>query len=412
MYRVLINIQFTQVPSAQFPNRTGVLNYKFCHEFEFTSAWDVLTDDGTITLPRNVYITDKTGRRFSLGGSNINLGGFTNGSPFFLRGDRVTIQWGYAYYDKRGNEIAPMQTIFEGYVSGVTSKKPFVLQIEDNMYILKQKPAVGTGGRTYFPGSTYTIEKMVAEMIKAAGLSFTVNNLTNTTCGDFYTQNESIAQMLARLRKDYNLKSYFRGNELRVGSKVYIEQDAISAGKKVFKFQQNIIEDNLEYQRKEDIEISALAKSVDFELTGQTTKDGHDKTRKLKLEVLVTFKNGSDTPTYAIGTKDKPVPTNTGGQRFTFTYPRGTSLEKLKELATEELRLRYYTGMKGKFTTFGIPYVKHGDNVDLLDAILPERNGRYKVKSVSYRGGVGGLRQEIELDYLIARLDPKGNVIR
>ena len=62
--------------------------------------------------------------------------------------------------------------------------------------------------------------------------------------------------------------------------------------------------------------------------------------------------------------------------------------------------------------TFGIPYVRHGDNVDILDAIIPERNGRYKVKSVQYSGGVIGLRQEIELDYLITRLDAKGNAIQ
>ena len=67
--------------------------------------------------------------------------------------------------------------------------------------------------------------------------------------------------------------------------------------------------------------------------------------------------------------------------------------------------------MKGKFKTFGLPFVKHGDYVDIIDPVLPERNGRYVVKGVGYEGGINGLRQEIELDYLIGRLDETGKFI-
>ena len=55
--------------------------------------------------------------------------------------------------------------------------------------------------------------------------------------------------------------------------------------------------------------------------------------------------------------------------------------------------------------------MQQGDNVDILDDVLPERNGRYKVKAVKYKGGVGGLRQEIHLDYQITKLDANGNPI-
>lgn len=51
---------------------------------------------------------------------------------------------------------------------------------------------------------------------------------------------------------------------------------------------------------------------------------------------------------------------------------------------------------------------KLGDNVDILDNELPERNGRYKVREVHYDGGVNGLRQKIELEYLIFPLDSNG----
>lgn len=417
MYRVLTKITITQQPTKDFKTRTGVVVFPYVHDYEVMTTWDTLTDDGTITLPRNVTVKSPDGKIYNLVNTTENLGGFTSNVPLFLRGDKVKIEHGYAYFDAGGNEISPLSTVFEGYISQVTSKKPFVLKIEDNMWKLKQTRATGSGGRTFFPASSYTVEKMLKEMFSAAGLPFTVNDLTNTTAGGFYTQNETIAEVLARLRKDYNFKSYFKGNELRVGSKVYIDSDLINPKTKqkrtpaLFHFQQNIIEDNLEYQRKEDLTISAVARTTDEEDTGKTTKDGHAKTKKVKREVLITFANGSNTPTYFVASKDKPIPPNTGGQRFDFVYPRGTSLEQLKANGTEDLRLKYYTGLRGKFTTFGIPFVQFGDDVDLIDRLLPERNGRYRVKAVKYSGGVGGLRQEIELDFLINRLDANGKVI-
>jgi hypothetical protein len=411
MYRVITQITFTQHATSDYPARNGTIVYKFCNAFEFTSSWQNLTDAGTITLPKNVYITDRSGRKYSLGGTNINLGGFSETVPTFLLGDKVQIKWGYAYYDARGNEISPLQTIFEGFISSVTSKKPFILEIQDNMYALKQHQATG-GSNGFFAGSKYTLQTMLEEMIKNAGHSFTVNKNESTQIGDFIAQNETIAEVLARLRKDFHFEAFFRGNELRCGSFKYNEQEAVDAGKKVFKFQQNIISDSLEYKRRDDTILSAVATNTIEQDTGKTTKDGQQKTRKVRLEVLVTFRNASEKPSVVVGTKDRPLPPNTGGERRTLHFLGANTTDELAKMAENELRKYYYTGLKGKFVTFGIPYVKHGDNVDILDAILPERNGRYKAKGVQYIGGVDGLRQEIELDYLITRLDAKGNAIQ
>jgi hypothetical protein len=411
MYRVLTKITFVQQPTADFPARKGTIVYNFCHEFDFQSSWQNLTDAGAITLPKNVYIKDKTGNRYSLGGTNVNIGGFSETVPTFLLGDKVTIMWGYAYYDQQGNEVSPMQTIFEGYISGVTSKKPFVLEIQDNMYILKTHQASG-GNNGFFSESKYTVETMLEEMIKNAGLPFTVNKQASTSIGDFISKNETIAEVLARLRKDFHFEAYFRGNELRCGSFKYIEQDALDSGKKVFRFQQNIISDSLEYKRRDDTILSAVASNIFEEDTGQTTKDGQPKTKKKRLEVLVTFRGSGEKPTVIVGSKETPLPPNTGGERRTLHFLGAKTTDELAKLAENELRKYYYTGFKGKFLTFGAPYIRHGDNVDILDAVLPERNGRYKVKAVQYTGGVNGLRQEIELDYLITRLDAKGNPIQ
>jgi hypothetical protein len=102
---------------------------------------------------------------------------------------------------------------------------------------------------------------------------------------------------------------------------------------------------------------------------------------------------------------------NVSGERRTLHFWNVPTTDKLIELATAELKKYYYTGLKGKFLTFGMPLVRQGDNVDILNPVLPEVNGRYKVKGVRYTGGINGLKQEIELDYLITRLDTNGNAI-
>ena len=426
MYKVVTKITITQQPSAAFPLRNKNIVFNVVNEFTFNDTWDTMTNGGKITLPKKIIYKDLKGKKYSL--NNLNLGGFSNTEPLFLRGDKVSIDWGYSYFDKSKNQVTPIQHIYNGYISEVTSGKPFVLKIEDEMWILKQKPATGLNSRKFFSKDTYTIESMIQEMINANGLKYKVNALTSTTAGNFITANETIAQVLARLRKDYNLKSYFKNNELRIGAMVYLDADLIDSAtnkKKTpekFIFQRNrgifgsVISNDLDYQSKEDIEISTVAKTTDEALTGKFTKDGLAKTKKVKLEVLITFKNGSDTPIYypitGSASIDNPIPENTGGQRFTDTFPMGTSLDQMKKMATANLRLRYYTGFKGKFTTFGMPFVQQGDDVDLINPALPEMNGRYKVKGVEYTGGIHGLRQEIELDYLIARLDTKGNVIQ
>jgi hypothetical protein len=394
MLRVLTNIAFTQNPTPDYPARKGNYIFTFCHEFEIESSWKNLSDKGKITLPKNVYVTDSTGKKVSLGGTNVNIGGFLNNTPLFLRGDNVIIQSGYGYFDKTGAEKFPMVTIFTGYISQVTGKKPFEIEVIDNMYILQQtqspvKEWVG-----------YTVEKMIAEMIKKAGLTFTVNTTTATSIGNFRTGNETIAQVLGRLRKEYNFESYFRGNELRCGSFTYLEADATTPYP-TFTFQQDIISDSLDYQRKDDQVLSVVARNTFDEQSGGTTKDGHPKTKKVKLEALLTYQNGKTEPTVFIPKQGEAIPENTGGQRYTFHAYNALSLADLIKQAKNEYSKFYYTGFKGKFTTFGLPYVKHGDNIVLVDNILPERNGTYKVKGVKYTGGVGGLRQEIELHYKI-----------
>lgn len=395
MLNVITQIEIQQSDKL-VAGRNALLYFDFVTEFEAEDSWENLTNKCSITLPYSIFYTDKNGRKQMIN----NIGGFTE-NPTFLKGDKVSLKSGYAYY-QNGIRYENISLIFEGYITNVTSKKPFTIECEDSMYLLKQVPARG-GQNNLFSGKKYTVEKMLSEMLQ--GVDVTVNQKTQTNIGDYTLEsNMTVAQVLEDLRKNAHLESFFVGKELRVGFLVYDEELALqreAIQKKVFIFQHNIIEEDLIYKKREDIVLSAVACSINEVSTGKQTKDGQGKTKSERLEVLVYNKNGE-----LVGIKKekgKPFPENKEGERRTFYFKDITSADTLIERAKNKLKDYFYTGFTGNFTTFGMPFVKQGDNVYLIDKALPERSGYYKVKSVRYTGGVNGLRQDINLDYKIPK---------
>jgi hypothetical protein len=395
MLDVYSQLQFTQLPSVANPKHNRRFNINFCHKIEAEDSWEDFTNNAKITLPKALRYAGKYGVHDNLKGVNVNIGGFDS-DPLFLKGDKVDIITGYKYRDGNGNERLQSNKIFTGYISNVGSGTPIELEMEDNMWLLKQIPAP----TKCFP-STTTVEDLLRDVIdskvcppqyKDAVSKLTVNAITKTTVGQFLTQGETVMQILARFRKDYGLEAYFKGNELRIGLEVYLANEAANHK---FTFQKNIIEDELEYQRKDDLVLSALATNTIVENTGNQTKDGQNKTKKTQLQVLVTLKN--NVATFKEIKSGDSVSENTEGQRNKYFFPGAQNISELGKLAEKKLRLLYYDGLTGSFTTFGLPYVKQGDSVELVDNILPERNGKYRVKKVDYEGGVGGLRQTISL---------------
>jgi len=394
MLIVQTQIFINQVPTVIFPQRAYEFALDFVCEFSASNSWKDFTDEAKITLPKHFKYVDTTGTvQVWADGTNINIGAsWTSNIPLFSKNDEVTLIAGYKY-QLNGVWYTDTAILFSGYISKVSSHKPFVLECEDNMFKLKQIPAPNK----LFPATTYTLEKILAELLQ--GSPFTVSQVSQTNIGDFRTQNETVMDVVARVHKDYHFPAFFNQNELLCGPLVVY---SIPGNTYQFVFQDNIIDDELEYMRKDDIVLSALAYSVNKETVNVQTKDGATKTKHSRLEVLVTYQNGAFTAeTPPAGTK-ADFPPNYTGERRTLYFWNVTSSAALVALAQAELIKYYYTGFKGKFTTFGIPYVKQGDNVQLYNNVLPEQNGEYKVKSVEYSLSVDkGLRQVIELDYRI-----------
>lgn len=378
-------------------DRKNILFFDFVNSYEVSSDWEGLTDGGTVILPKNIYAVDKQNNKcFAMFGKNKNIGGFDK-TPLLMRGDAVKIESYYTYWDENLNAYnTPKNVVFEGFISNIYSKMPIEFEVEDNMYLLKQIQMKNQS----FKEST-SIEQVLNDALKNVndvfGTDLKVNLLSKSLVkwqnGMLTAENETIAQFLAKLKKESFLKCYFKGNELRVGHLIYIEQEAVT---KSFAFQENIISSELEYKRKDDVILYAIASNYITESNG-TTKDGQIKTKKRRIEVIVTFKN--NVVTSKIIKKNESIPDIIEGEKRTFVYPFAKTEQELIDLATLDLEKYYYTGFKGSFTTFGTPFIQFGDNVVLENNILPEQNGTYKVKSVNYSGGVNGMRQEIELDY-------------
>lgn len=239
------------------------------------------------------------------------------------------------------------------------------------MYILKQTTA---------PNKVYkgTVEDMVTELISPLGFGLVKHPQGITTnVGIFRTQDETIGQVLDRLRKDYRIESWFRGDNLHCSAIVYFPNE-IASPQQVFEFQSNIIDDNLEYSRIDDITLGANCYSINkVELT-TTNKAGKSKTKQKRLSAFVGKKGGEIRTLYFVDVKSEA---------------------ELKQMGEERLRRFYYEGYRGTFKTFGEPFVKHGDIVVIRDKVLTEREGSYFVKSVKREFGFDvGYRQELELD--------------
>lgn len=400
MYIVKSKVVIEQVTQITGQVRNKTLEFDFTTEFSCSDSWRDFTNNGTLKLPKNLKLRNEYGKVINI--FRDNIGGLTS-TPLIMRGDKITIDYWYQYYNgtkwiTEGTDDFAEEHLFNGYISEVGSKMPIEIKFEDNFWILKQTPC-----QIQTFKATDTVKYMLETILKPyndkyPNNQFKVVDMTDSTIGEFRVGNETVSECLARLRKTYHFESYFRGNNLYIGLIVY---DPTLARERTFTFQKNIISDELQYKRKDDITLSIVASNkVEIE-AGGTTKDGKTKTKQERIEVLVTLENGSDTPIVKKKEKNVDFPPNTGGERMTMQYPFANNYNELIDLATKEIKKYYYSGFKGKFTTFGIPVCRTGDNIRIIDTIQPERNGLYKCKSVEFQGGKNGIRQTIQLDYKI-----------
>lgn len=393
--RLISEIVITQLTEWKGTKRNETFTMNFVNEVEIESTWANQTDTAKITLPKNIYFTNSQGKRVTWSDSNIING---TDSPIIMRGDKIEISLGYIYTNGVSDKI-DMNKEFSGFITKVNPRIPITIECEDDMYLLKQ---IQAPNKTWL-ASKYDLEGMLAEMLQ--GTSFTavtgvkVSNKISTKIGTFITKNETVSQVLDRLKKEAHFNSYIRRNsdgskELRCGSIVYYPKDQkeIVDGVEVerdfvFDFQKNIIDDDLEFRRKDDVNIRIRAISKLENVLTATNSAGKNKKKISQIEVTVP-------------TSRTPLESELRTMHF-YNLTR----EELTKRANTQLNRLFYEGFKGGFTTFGLPSVRHGDRITLIDKKVLDRAGTYLCKGVTKTFGQSGFRQKINLDMRIDGLN-------
>lgn len=428
MLRPFYSIQIQQVPTELWADRTRLINLDFVNLYEIEQGWEKHTNTCKLILPKNIILKNKEFLFKQRGTYNVTLGGSglktamitePQIAPLLMKGDVVYIQDGYIFKNEQGIDVQVAKTHFNGYLSYAHSNIPIEVNFEDNFFLLKRV----SFDKTTFKGNLIDLCKQIVSLVNEQyggnskynslpngnpypmlSVNDSVDSMTaNFSLGYLDIGNKSCAELLAHIKSQYKIDSYFRGNVLYFGTPIYDETTANSSN--VFRFQNNIYpEHNLTYKNKDDVKLSAIVTCKTISKTGKKTNTGKEKTKNSKQSVLIYWDIASDSFKYLEKKVGDSFPKNTGGERHEFVYPvdptDGTpSIQTLVDFGINQLKKYFYTGFKGSFKTLGYPFVEWGDNIYLVDSVFFDRNGQYKVKKVVRRGGMQGISQEIYLDY-------------
>lgn len=430
MLRPFVQIQIKQITPFTYKDKDGVtrtierksvLNLDFVTEYIIDNGWETHTSNCKIKFPKNVLLKTEDFLFKQSGTYNVILGGVANINqdnekiylpPLLMRGDFVKIIDGYRFFNEKNVEQKVEKEVYNGYISKVHSGIPIEIDCEDNFYLLKRVPI----GITKFSGKLSDLCIKILENVNSEfnkknsnypvlSLTESINDLTNKfSLGylDIDYESMSCAMVLNKLRTQYGIESFFIGNVLYFGYPIYQEENSDS--KNFFNFQNNIIEKDLEYCNKQDIVLSGIVSCQAINVTDKKTKSGLKSTKKIRLQVYVYWDVITETFKYINITKGTKIPPNEGGERHDFKFPvdltkPAPTVQDLADFGIQKLSLYYYTGFKGSFTTFGFPFVKWNDNVNLIDKFFADRNGQYKVRRVVRKGGIKGIKQKVHLDY-------------
>lgn len=256
------------------------------------------------------------------------------------KGDKVIIKLGYD--DK-------LEQVFTGYVVYIKATIPVEIKLEDEMFLHKQKSV----------NTKFWQKASVSDVLQYVGIS-KFKTFGNIDLGTFQIDGKikNITGVFDKIKQQYGINFFYRNDTLIVG----LPYDKENAATYTFSFQHDIISHDLEYRKKEDV--------------------------RIKVKAISNYSNGKK-ETVELGDSD--------GEEHTLNY-YNVDISTLKARAEAEIDKLKYEGYRGKFLTFGMPKVSHGDVVNIKDIEYPERSGKFFVDSVKTTiSSNGGLRQEIKL---------------
>jgi len=179
-------------------------------ELEFESSYKLMTDRGSLTLPRKVRFFDR---------NNIK--------DVFRRGDALTISFGYD-----GKNIEE----FKGYISDVSADIPVVIKFEDEMYNIKKLPV-------NFSAANTTLENLLRAIIP----DYDINALEGVQLGGVRLPKTTVGPVLDKLQSEWGLYTYMKGQQV-VSGKYYADDSDLPTVQ--FHLERNCVSTQLNYQKK------------------------------------------------------------------------------------------------------------------------------------------------------------------
>ena len=260
------------------------------------------------------------------------------------RGDKVEVWLGYN---------GDLKLRFIGYIQDVGANTPTRLTVVDSIFILRQR----TAKKKTYRNATL---RAVMEDQMPEGFGWEVPH--DVQLGLYRVTATTVAGVLEDLKKNYGVESVMVIEDGEPKLMSYTVYPGLRKKAMVAEEGRNIISDSLVYRRREDVQVKVEGISIQ--------SDGS----------RITYSEGE-------------------GELHTI-HRYGLTLAQLKVVVKDEIERLKWTGLSGRFETFGEPVVGRLDAVEVKKQNIDP--GRYQVKGVDVEFGTRGYRQRVDLGRLIA----------
>jgi hypothetical protein len=314
--------------------RIGNYSFKTCHAFEVIRDIEKMSAVGFISMPKKLAVKTDDGIKTC----DIN--------KLIKRTDKVFIKAGY--------KETKTHNIFSGFVSEVNTRKQVRFDIEDPMFLLRNKPVVISGKDLMLKD---ILSKGIEGITTADGNSLKLSEASNNMKFDLFNFKGSAFGLCNKIRQLTMLSLYVDDkNELYCGLQQTNKRDSIK-----LTFGKNIIKNNVNFQ----------------------TKESHP------LQVKVIGKKTDNTEiTKIVG--------ESGGDVITLRRLNISDESKLEQIAKEYHKRNSYTGFIGDLSFFFYPFAQLGGSVNYFNKNYTLPEGEYFIKKIKYKAG-RGLKQIVTL---------------
>ncbi|MGP1514456.1 MAG: hypothetical protein ACTTJH_00665 [Bacteroidales bacterium] len=280
-------------------------------------------------------------------------------------GDKVLIRLGY-------NDN--IEEEFRGYVKKIGAAAPLEIGCDDEWYPFKRAEQINKSWKST------TLKEILTYLFKGWNIEAVEVNLPT----GFVIKNATPFEAIKGLKESYGFLAKI--DEKSKTIKCFWAYDFKGFNKHTYVLG----------TRKEE----SLQKLHQRELSPNVVKNDLKFNKKEYIKLHITGKcktKAGKQITFEYGSKDDDAVKRTCN--FLSTVDNE---EDLKERTIQEYNNRSFDGYEGKITGFGVPRVKAGDTIKMVDVDNEEREGEYLVESVKVKCGVsGGFRRECALSYKI-----------